>query len=117
MGCCVQLHRSESAVAATALPAHSTWPVRGALPQLLSAAEIPFGNGRLAKYDLAVSATEIISQIKKLPAPQRTKGFRFVDEALRRAEDLADNAAADRAIAEPGQNIPWSEARKKLGWA
>ena len=64
-----------------------------------------------------MSATEIISEIKKLPQPQQKKVFRFVDEKLRHTEDLADNAAAARALAEPGANIPWSEARKKLGWA
>jgi hypothetical protein len=63
-----------------------------------------------------MSATEIISEIKKLPARQREKIFRFVDAELRQAEDVADNAAADRALAEPGENIPWSTARKKLGW-
>ena len=64
-----------------------------------------------------MSATEIISEIKKLPQPQRKKVFRFVDEELRHAEDLIDNAAAARALAEPGSNIPWNEARRKLGWA
>jgi hypothetical protein len=64
-----------------------------------------------------MSAVEIISEIKKLPVTQQKKVFRFVDENLRRAEDRADNAAAARALAEPGENIPWSEARKKLGWA
>ena len=64
-----------------------------------------------------MSATEIISEIKKLPSPQRKKVLRFVDKELRQAEDLADNAAAERALAEPGANIPWSEARKKMGWA
>jgi mRNA-degrading endonuclease RelE of RelBE toxin-antitoxin system len=64
-----------------------------------------------------MSAVEIISEIKKLPTTQQKKVFRFVDENLRRAEDLVDNAAAERALAEPGKNIPWGEARKKLGWA
>jgi len=64
-----------------------------------------------------MSATEIISEIKKLPQKQQKKVFRFVDENLRRAEDLADNTAAARALAEPGENIPWREARNKLGWA
>ena len=64
-----------------------------------------------------MSAIEVISEIKKLPQAQQRKVFRFVDEKLRRAEDLVDNAAAERALAEPGKNIPWSEARKKLGWA
>ena len=63
-----------------------------------------------------MSATEIISEIKKLPSPQRRKVFRFVDEELHDLEDRADHAAADRALAEPGANIPWSAARKKLGW-
>jgi hypothetical protein len=64
-----------------------------------------------------MSAIEVIDEIKKLPQAQQRKVFRFVDENLRRAEDLVDNAAAERALAEPGKNIPWSEARKKLGWA
>lgn len=64
-----------------------------------------------------MSATEIISEIKRLPKTQKEKVFRFVDEELRRAEDLIDNRAAERALAEPGANIPWSAARKKLGWA
>ena len=64
-----------------------------------------------------MSATEIISEIKKLPARQREKVFRFVDEELRRAEDLVDNAVAEKSLNEPGQNIPWEIARKNLGWA
>ena len=64
-----------------------------------------------------MSAIEVIDEIKKLPQAQQRKVFRFVDENLRRAEDLVDNAAAERALAEPGKNIPWNEARKKLGWA
>ena len=64
-----------------------------------------------------MSAIEVISEIKKLPEAQQRKVFRFVDENLRRAEALVDNAAAERALAEPGRNIPWSQARKKLGWA
>jgi hypothetical protein len=64
-----------------------------------------------------MSATEIISEIKKLPQTQQKKVLQFVDEKLRHAEDRVDNAAAERALAEPGENIPWSEARKKLGWA
>jgi hypothetical protein len=63
-----------------------------------------------------MSATEIISEIKKLPQTQQKKVLRFVDENLRRSEDLVDNAAAERALAESGENIPWREARKKLGW-
>ena len=64
-----------------------------------------------------MSAVEIISEIKRLPQPQRRKIFRYVDEAMRQEEDRRDNAAADRALAEPGDNIPWAKARKRLGWA
>ena len=64
-----------------------------------------------------MSAIEVISEIKKLPQAQQRKVSRFVFKNLRRAEYLVDNAAAERALAEPGRNIPWSQARKKLGWA
>jgi mRNA-degrading endonuclease RelE of RelBE toxin-antitoxin system len=64
-----------------------------------------------------MSALEVISEIKKLPQAQRRKVYRFVDEQLRREEDRRDNAAANRALKEPGENISWSEARKRLGWA
>ena len=64
-----------------------------------------------------MSATEVISEIKKLPPPQRRRVFQYVDAELRHAEDAADNTAAERALAEPGENIPWSAAKKTLGWA
>jgi hypothetical protein len=64
-----------------------------------------------------MSAPENISEIKKLPARQREKGFRFVDEELRRAGNLADNTAAEQTLAGPGENFPWEIARNKLGWA
>ncbi len=63
-----------------------------------------------------MSAVEIICEIKKLPQAQRRKVYRFVDEQQRKEEDRRDNAAADRALAEPGGNIPWAEARKRMGW-
>jgi len=64
-----------------------------------------------------VSTVQIISEIKKLPQVQRRKVYRFVDEQLHREENCRDNEAANRALEEPGENIPWSEARKRLGWA
>ncbi len=64
-----------------------------------------------------MSAVEVISEIKKLPQIQRRKVFQFVDEQLHREEDRRDNEAADHALKELGENIPWSEARKRLGWA
>ena len=64
-----------------------------------------------------MSAVEVISEIKKLPQVQRRKVYQFVDEQLRREEDRRDNEAANRALEENGKNIPWTEARKRLGWA
>ncbi len=64
-----------------------------------------------------MSAIEVILEIKKLPQVQRRKVFQFVGEQLHREEDRRDNEAADRALKEPGENIPWSESRKRLGWA
>jgi hypothetical protein len=64
-----------------------------------------------------MSAVEVISEIKKLPQVQRRKVYQFVDEQLRCAEDRRDNEAADSALKEPGENVSWSDARKRLGWA
>ncbi len=64
-----------------------------------------------------MSAVEVISEIKKLPQVQRRKVYQFVDEQLRRAEDRRDNEEANRALEEKGENIPWTQARKRLGWA
>jgi PHD/YefM family antitoxin component YafN of YafNO toxin-antitoxin module len=36
-------------------------------------------------------------------------------EALQRLEDEADVAAADAAMAEPGESIPYDQIRKDLG--
>ena len=63
-----------------------------------------------------MSAAEIIEEIEKLPKNERFEVFRFVDAQLHAAEDRIDNDAADRALAEPGDNIPWHEAKKRLGW-
>ncbi len=63
-----------------------------------------------------MSASEVISEIKKLPPVQQRKVYQFVDEQSRREEDRCDNRAANRALKEPGDNIPWPEARKRLGW-
>ena len=63
-----------------------------------------------------MSAVEVISEIKKLPPVQRRKVFQFVSEQLRQEEDRIDNARADSALEEQGENIPWSEARQRLGW-
>jgi hypothetical protein len=51
-----------------------------------------------------------------MPQVQRRKVYRFVDEQLRREELRRDNEAADRALKEPGENIPWPVSRKRLGW-
>jgi hypothetical protein len=63
-----------------------------------------------------MSASEVISEIKKLPPVQQRKVYQFVDEQLRQEEERRDNAAANRALEESGENIPWTEARKRLGW-
>jgi hypothetical protein len=63
-----------------------------------------------------MSASEVISEIKKLPRVQRRKVCRFVGEQLRCEEDRRDNELANHALEEKGENIPWTEARKRLGW-
>lgn len=63
-----------------------------------------------------MSAVEVISEIKKLPPLQRQKVFQFVSEQLRQEENRIDNERADAALEEPGESIPWSEARRQLDW-
>lgn len=36
-------------------------------------------------------------------------------EAIELEEDAGDNAAADAALAEPGESIPWEEVKAELG--
>jgi hypothetical protein len=50
-----------------------------------------------------------------LPQGQRRKVYQVVDAQLRREEDRRDDEAANRALEEQGENIPWTEARKRLG--
>jgi len=64
-----------------------------------------------------MSAIEVNAQTKKLPQVQRRKVYQFVGEELRREEDRRDNEAANHALEERGENIPWTEARKRLGWS
>jgi hypothetical protein len=64
-----------------------------------------------------MSAVEVISEIKKLPQVQRRKVYQFVSDQIRREEDRQDNEAANRALAESGENISWTKARKRLSWA
>jgi len=64
-----------------------------------------------------MSAIEVNAQSKKLPQVQRRKVYRFVGEQLRREEDRRDNEAANQALEEKGENILWTQARKRLGWA
>ncbi len=64
-----------------------------------------------------MSAVEIIAEIEKLPKDERLAVIHFVDAQLRAEEDRRDNEAADAALAESGDNIPWDAAKKRLGWA
>jgi hypothetical protein len=36
-------------------------------------------------------------------------------ELLRQLEDKLDNEAADRALSEPGESIPWEKVKAELG--
>ena len=56
-------------------------------------------------------------EIKKLPRVQRRKLFQLVSEQMRHEEDRQDHESANAALREPGENVPWEKARKRLGWA
>ncbi len=64
-----------------------------------------------------MSAAEIISQIKQLPPRQRRRVFDAVEKLSQAEEDRIDNEIADRALAEPGPNIPFDEFKRRIGLA
>ena len=64
-----------------------------------------------------MSAAEIISQIKQLPPRQRRRVFSAVEKLSQAEEDRIDNEIADRALAKGGANIPWEEAKRRMGLA
>lgn len=43
--------------------------------------------------------------------------YDFFQRAVEALEHLADIAAADRAMAEDGDSIPWEQVKADLGWA
>ena len=63
-----------------------------------------------------MSAAEIISEIKKLPPPQRRRVFAAVEKLSQAEADRIDNEIANRALAR-ADFIPWAEAKRKLGLA
>lgn len=64
-----------------------------------------------------MNGVQVLSEIKKLPKVQRRKVSQFMQYRLWREDDPRDNDAANRALMEAGENVPWAESRKRLGWA
>jgi len=64
-----------------------------------------------------VTATNVIRQLKRLPARERRKVFAYVDAELERREEKADRKAVAEARRDPRPPVAWEEAKKKLGLA
>jgi len=62
-----------------------------------------------------MTATQVIRQLKTLPARERRKVFAYVDTELARSEDAADRKAVAAARRDPRPPTPWPEAKKRLG--
>ncbi len=58
---------------------------------------------------------EIEKAIESLPQKEFWQLVDWLEQKREEAEDAADNAAADAALAEGGPNIPWQEVQQKCG--
>jgi prevent-host-death family protein len=59
---------------------------------------------------LALNGTPVAAVIS-------VKDLRLLENHIRELEDRIDNEAADHALMEPGESIPYEEIRKEMGIA
>ncbi|HVU33555.1 MAG TPA: hypothetical protein VHE61_08985 [Opitutaceae bacterium] len=64
-----------------------------------------------------MTATQVIRQLKKLPARERRKVFAYVDGTIERREEIADRKAVAEARKDSRPTVPWSEVKKRIGLA
>lgn len=65
----------------------------------------------------AMTAADVICQIKGLPLKERRKVFAYVDADIERREDRADRKAMAEARRDMRPAVPWADAKKRLGLA
>ncbi len=58
---------------------------------------------------------EIEKAIENLPSREFWQIVDWLEKKCEESEDAADNAAADAALAEGGDPIPWEEVQRKCG--
>lgn len=65
----------------------------------------------------AVTATQVIRQLEKLPARERRKVFAYVDSALERREDIEDRRAIAEVRRDPRPAVSWKVVKGRIGLA
>jgi mRNA-degrading endonuclease RelE of RelBE toxin-antitoxin system len=65
----------------------------------------------------AVTATQVIRQLEKLPARERRKVFAYVDSALDRREEIEDRKAIEEVRRDPRPAVPWKVVKARIGLA
>ncbi|MBN8422791.1 MAG: hypothetical protein J0L73_28035 [Verrucomicrobia bacterium] len=59
---------------------------------------------------------EIEKAIESLPKDQFWQLVEWLEAKREEAEDAADVARAEAALAEGGENLSWDEVKKEMGW-
>ena len=65
----------------------------------------------------AMTATQVIRQLEKLPARERRKVFAYVGSAIERREEAADRKAIAEIRKDKRPSVPWSEVKARIGLA